>query len=68
MARSEKNGSGSHISRKKKYSNPLILGKKSPLNVFVAAQESKLQRSTENVMVKRPNPSFPGVLHPEMSR
>lgn len=65
MARPEKNGSGSLISRElreNKHSNPFILSKnktkKNPLDVFVAAQESKSERSMENVVVKRPNPSF----------
>lgn len=36
------------------------------MRLFVIAQESKIQRSLENVVVKSLNLSFPVVLHWEM--
>lgn len=36
------------------------------MHVFVIAEESEIQRTVENVVVKSPNLSFPVVLHWEM--
>lgn len=57
-----------NLKKKKQTKNlkPFNPERNTSMHVFVIAEESEIQRTVENVVVKSPNMSFPVALHWEM--